>query len=219
MRSVCASGRGGTMPGAEQPARRPLHGLPVTVKSSIATRGLSKCEIGSLLHKGDVPREDAVVVARLRAAGALILGTTNCPEFLMAYETANLLHGRTRKSRGTWSGRRADRAAASRRPLRRECRRRAGQRQRRIGARARALYRHLLAEADAGADSRARASAAQRGAVLNPGRNWADGADDGDVALLFRTLSGQDPHDPASPPVDLRERSLEETADKYDWIL
>jgi len=34
-------------------------------------------------------------VARLRAAGALILGTTNCPEFLMAYETANLLHGRT----------------------------------------------------------------------------------------------------------------------------
>jgi len=52
-------------------------------------------QIGSLLHKGDVPREDAVVVARLRTAGALILGTTNCPEFLMAYETANLLHGRT----------------------------------------------------------------------------------------------------------------------------
>jgi len=77
-----------------QRARRPLFGLPVTVKSSIATRGL-KCEIGSLLHKGEVPREDAVVVARLRAAGALILGTTNCPEFLMAYETDNLLHGRT----------------------------------------------------------------------------------------------------------------------------
>ena len=75
--------------------RGPLHGLPVTVKSSIATAGY-RCEIGSLLHKGDVPREDAVVVARLRAAGALILGTTNCPEFLMAYETANLLHGATR---------------------------------------------------------------------------------------------------------------------------
>jgi amidase len=66
----------------------------VTVKSSIATRGL-KCEIGSLLHRDEAPREDAVVVARLRAAGALILGTTNCPEFLMAYETDNLLHGRT----------------------------------------------------------------------------------------------------------------------------
>ena len=74
--------------------RSPLYGLPVTVKSSIATAGY-RCEIGSLLHKGDIPHEDAVVVARLRAAGALILGTTNCPEFLMAYETANLLHGRT----------------------------------------------------------------------------------------------------------------------------
>ena len=71
-----------------------LHGLPVTVKSSIATAGY-KCEIGSLLRKGDVAGEDAEVVRRLRAAGALILGTTNCPEFLMAYETANLLHGRT----------------------------------------------------------------------------------------------------------------------------
>ena len=67
-----------------------LHGLPVTVKSSIATAGY-RCEIGSLLHQGDIPRDDAVVVARLRAAGALILGTTNCPEFLMAYETANLV--------------------------------------------------------------------------------------------------------------------------------
>jgi len=75
-------------------ARGPLHGLPVTVKSSIAAAGF-KCEIGSLLRKGDVPTEDALVVARLRAAGALILGTTNCPEFLMAYETANLLHGST----------------------------------------------------------------------------------------------------------------------------
>lgn len=74
--------------------RRPLFGLPVTVKSSIAARGL-KCEIGSLLNEGNIAREDAVVVARLRAAGAIILGTTNCPEFLMAYETANLLHGRT----------------------------------------------------------------------------------------------------------------------------
>ncbi|MGA7242196.1 MAG: amidase, partial [Terracidiphilus sp.] len=76
-------------------ARGPLHGLPVTVKSSIAAAGF-KCELGSLNHKGEIPREDAFVVARLRAAGALILGTTNCPEFLMAYETANLLHGQTR---------------------------------------------------------------------------------------------------------------------------
>ncbi len=71
-----------------------LHGLPVTIKSSIATAGYL-CEIGSTIHSGMIPTEDAVVVARLRTAGALILGTTNCPEFLMAYETDNLLHGRT----------------------------------------------------------------------------------------------------------------------------
>ncbi len=74
--------------------RRPLFGLPVTVKSSIATRGF-KCEIGSLLHTGDVPREDAWRWRGCARPGALILGTTNCPEFLMAYETDNLLHGRT----------------------------------------------------------------------------------------------------------------------------
>jgi Asp-tRNA(Asn)/Glu-tRNA(Gln) amidotransferase A subunit family amidase len=72
----------------------PLHGLPVTVKSSISAAGY-RCEIGSTIHRGSIPTEDAPVVARLRAAGALILGTTNCPEFLMAYETDNQLHGRT----------------------------------------------------------------------------------------------------------------------------
>ena len=71
-----------------------LHGLPVTVKSSISTAGYL-CEIGSTIYRGHVPEQDATVVARLRDAGALILGTTNCPEFLMAYETDNLLHGRT----------------------------------------------------------------------------------------------------------------------------
>jgi amidase len=81
--------------GGNKPVKGPLHGLPVTVKSSIATAGYL-CEIGSTINRGDVPKEDAEVVARLRAAGALILGTTNCPEFLMAYETDNLLHGRTR---------------------------------------------------------------------------------------------------------------------------
>jgi len=79
---------------AQKGPRGKLHGLPVTVKSSISTAGY-RCEIGSTLNRGSIPTEDAPVVARLRAAGALILGTTNCPEFLMAYETANLLHGAT----------------------------------------------------------------------------------------------------------------------------
>jgi Asp-tRNA(Asn)/Glu-tRNA(Gln) amidotransferase A subunit family amidase len=71
-----------------------LGGLPTTIKSSIATEGY-RCEIGSVLHRGHVPTQDAVVVQRMRQQGATILGTTNCPEFLMAYETDNLLYGRT----------------------------------------------------------------------------------------------------------------------------
>ena len=71
-----------------------LAGLPVTVKSSISAAGY-RCEIGSVLNRGHVPTQDATVVTRLRAAGALILGTTNAPEFLMAYVTENDLHGRT----------------------------------------------------------------------------------------------------------------------------
>jgi len=61
----------------------PLHGLPMTVKSSIAVAN-HRCETGSLLNQGHTPTDDAVVVARMRAAGAIVLGTTNCPEFLMA---------------------------------------------------------------------------------------------------------------------------------------
>ncbi|HEY0760103.1 MAG TPA: amidase [Acidisarcina sp.] len=72
----------------------PLAGLPVTVKSSIAVEGY-RCELGSRIYEGRASSHDAVVVARLRAAGANILGTTNCPELLMAYETDNLLYGRT----------------------------------------------------------------------------------------------------------------------------
>jgi len=72
----------------------PLLGLPISVKSSIATAGC-RCETGTALHKGFIPTEDAVAVACMRQVGAIILGTTNCPEFLMAYETDNLLYGAT----------------------------------------------------------------------------------------------------------------------------
>jgi amidase len=71
-----------------------LHGVPVSIKSSIDVEGLG-CECGSRLRKGMMAPSDAPLVARLRAAGAIILGNTNVPEFLMAYETDNLLHGRT----------------------------------------------------------------------------------------------------------------------------
>ena len=187
--------------------RGPLHGLPVTVKSSIATAGY-RCEIGSLLHKGEIPSQDAEVVARLRAAGALILGTTNCPEFLMAYETANLLHGRTLnpwdldRSPGGSSGGESAAIAAG------------------------------LSAAGLGSDSggSVRVPAHFTGICSlkpTPGRIPGRGhlppcvgpfsilgaigpmaRTIGDVALLFRTLSGQDSFDPVSPPVALRELNL-----------
>jgi Asp-tRNA(Asn)/Glu-tRNA(Gln) amidotransferase A subunit family amidase len=72
----------------------PLHGVPISIKSSIAVAGL-RCEAGTRLRAGFVSAQDAPLVARLRAAGAIVLGVTNTPEFLMAWETDNVLHGRT----------------------------------------------------------------------------------------------------------------------------
>jgi Asp-tRNA(Asn)/Glu-tRNA(Gln) amidotransferase A subunit family amidase len=72
----------------------PLHGVPLSIKSSIDVVG-HRCEAGSRLRAGYVPTRDAPLVTRLRAAGAVVLGVTNCPEYLMAWETDNLLHGRT----------------------------------------------------------------------------------------------------------------------------
>jgi len=187
--------------------RGPLHGLPVTIKSSIATAGY-RCEIGSTLRKGDVPKEDAVVVARLRAAGALILGTTNCPEFLMAYETANLLHGRTlnpwdlERSPGGSSGGESAAIAAG------------------------------LSAAGLGSDSggSVRQPAHFTGICSlkpTPGRIPGRGhmppcvgpfailgaigpmaRNIGDIQLLFDVLAGQDVVDPVSPPIAQRQPTL-----------
>ncbi|MGD0508055.1 MAG: amidase [Terriglobales bacterium] len=72
----------------------PLHGVPLSIKSSIDVAG-HLCEAGTRLRAGHIASEDAPLVARLRAAGAVILGVTNAPELLMAWETDNLLYGRT----------------------------------------------------------------------------------------------------------------------------
>ncbi|MDR3775517.1 MAG: amidase [Terracidiphilus sp.] len=194
---------------AQTAQRGPLHGLPMTVKSSIATKGYL-CEMGSLLHEGEIPTEDAVVVERLRASGALILGTTNCPEFLMAYETANLLHGRTRNP---WDLERTPGGSS--------------------GGEAAAIAAGLSAcglGSDSGGSVRVPAHFTGICSLKpTPGRIPGRGhlppcvgpfstlgaigplaRTQEDVALLFRTLSGQDAQDPASPPVALREPGLDE---------
>lgn len=189
--------------------RGPLHGLPVTVKSSIATAGY-KCEIGSVNHRGEIPQEDAVVVARLRAAGALILGTTNCPEFLMAYETENDLYGRTNNP---WDLERTPGGSS--------------------GGESAAIAAGMSA-AGLGSDSggSVRVPAHFTGICSlkpTPGRIPGRGhlppcvgpfstlgaigpmaRTVADVQLMFRALSGQDEADPTSPPIALRTPTLEE---------
>jgi Asp-tRNA(Asn)/Glu-tRNA(Gln) amidotransferase A subunit family amidase len=73
---------------------RPLLGLPVTVKDSLEVAGLVATG-GSRARADHVPDRDATAVARLRAAGAIVLAKTNLPEYSASYETDNALHGRT----------------------------------------------------------------------------------------------------------------------------
>ncbi len=186
-----------------------LSGLPLTVKASIATKGY-RCEIGSALHHGEIPQHDAEAVARLRREGAVILGTTNCPEFLMAYETDNLLYGRTNNP---WDTERTAGGSS--------------------GGEAAAIAAGLSAGglgSDSGGSVRepahfsgicslkptsGRVSAAGHlppcvgpfsilGAIGPMARTVAD------VDLLFRAIAGQHPPDPAGTPVSLREVSIAE---------
>jgi amidase len=75
-------------------ARGALHGVPLTVKDTVDVKGLPAA-CGSRVRAGFVPEEDAPAVARLRAAGAVIVGKTNCPEFALDYTSENPVHGRT----------------------------------------------------------------------------------------------------------------------------
>jgi len=71
-----------------------LHGVPISIKSSIDVAGM-RCEAGTKLRAGHIASQDAPLVQRLKTAGAIVLGVTNTPELLMAWETDNLLYGRT----------------------------------------------------------------------------------------------------------------------------
>ena len=71
-----------------------LHGLPMTIKDAYEVTGLT-CEVGHLPFKGRVSDADAVVVQRLRAAGAIILGKTNTPLHCADLQTYNDIHGTT----------------------------------------------------------------------------------------------------------------------------
>jgi amidase len=86
-RATAALRRGATLP--------PLFGIPVGIKDVTPTRGLRTTH-GSKLFADHVPEADALVVERLRAAGAIVIGKTNTPEFAFGPNTVNDVFGATR---------------------------------------------------------------------------------------------------------------------------
>lgn len=83
-----AMARGGRFAG-------PLHGLPLAVKDTFPTAGL-RTTYGSRVFADHVPERDAIHVARLRAAGAIIIGKSNAAEFAYGAQTTNPLFGTSR---------------------------------------------------------------------------------------------------------------------------
>jgi len=72
----------------------PLHGVPITVKENIDVAG-SATTHGIVSLKGSIAREDAPVVGHLKAAGAIVIGRTNMPDYGLRWHTDNALHGAT----------------------------------------------------------------------------------------------------------------------------
>lgn len=73
----------------------PLAGLPIAYKDLMPTKGI-RTTMGSLVYKDNIPKEDALLVERLKAAGAITLGKTNTPEFGAGSNTFNQVFGATR---------------------------------------------------------------------------------------------------------------------------
>ncbi len=74
--------------------RGALHGVPITIKDSYDTAGMVSTA-GTQGRAAFIPEADATVVARLKAAGAIVLGKTNTPELTLSLETDNVVYGRT----------------------------------------------------------------------------------------------------------------------------
>jgi Asp-tRNA(Asn)/Glu-tRNA(Gln) amidotransferase A subunit family amidase len=194
---------------ARLPKQGPLAGLPITVKSSMEVTDY-RCEVGSVLNRGHLAHEDAESVARLRRAGVTVLGTTNCPEFLMAYETDNLLYGRTNNpwnhdySAGGSSGGEAAAIAA-------------GLSACGLGSDSGGSVRepaHFCGIASLKPTPGRVPGRGHRPSSVGPfsilGAVGPMARTIADVALLFRTLSTQDPLDPESAPIGLRELRTDE---------
>jgi amidase len=72
----------------------PLHGVPMTIKDNLDTAGVISTG-GTTGRAASIPARDATVVARLRAVGTILPSKTSTPELTLAFETDNLVYGRT----------------------------------------------------------------------------------------------------------------------------
>jgi amidase len=194
---------------AKRPLLGALAGLPLTIKASIAVKGY-RCDLGSAVYPTTRSNTDADAVARLRDAGATLLGTTNCPEMLMAYETDNLIYGKTRNpwsldhSPGGSSGGEAAAIAA-------------GMSAGGLGSDSGGSVREPAHFSGICALKPTPGRVPQRGhipACVGPfstlGAVGPMARTIADVSLLFQVLSAPDPLDPGIPSVVYRPVSLEE---------
>ncbi|MCH8219665.1 MAG: amidase [Planctomycetes bacterium] len=72
----------------------PLHGLPIAVKDLTLTKGI-RTTFGSPIFKDNIPDQDAIIVERVKKAGAIVIGKTNVPEFGAGSHTFNPVFGTT----------------------------------------------------------------------------------------------------------------------------
>jgi amidase len=93
--AALAAARKATAALGRRGARGPLHGVPVSIKDLTPTKGL-RTTWGSKIFEHHVPDEDALEVLRLKAAGAIVVGKTNTPEFGAGGNTFNAVFGVTR---------------------------------------------------------------------------------------------------------------------------
>ncbi|RBW60162.1 amidase [Ruegeria sp. A3M17] len=77
------------------PVTGPLYGLPIAVKDLVNVAGVVSSQ-GSPLYRDHVPERDDLIAARMRAAGAILIGKTNTPEFGLGSHTFNPVYGATR---------------------------------------------------------------------------------------------------------------------------
>lgn len=79
----------------DKSGRGPLHGLPIAVKDLVNVAGIASTQ-GSPVFRNHVPAVDDLIATRLRAAGAILIGKTNTPEFGLGSHTFNPVYGATR---------------------------------------------------------------------------------------------------------------------------